>query len=113
MNELSSCKTAELAFQSKSSGKNQLLDQLNRFDLVQLIDTRICGVILKFNNHTVTLVTNKNEVVMIEVGQIDHIIMSQKHSGMDCRNNAIVINDKVRVMTGVSKNSTGTVLHIK
>lgn len=50
---------------------------------------------------------------MIEVGQIDHKIVSQKHSGMDCRNNAVVINDKVRVMTGLAKNATGTVLHIK
>ena len=56
---------------------------------------------------------NKNEVQMIEVGQIDHKIVSQKHSGMDCRNNAVVINDKVRVMTGLVKNATGTVLHIK
>lgn len=32
---------------------------------------------------------------------------------MDCRNNAVVVNDKVRVMTGTVKNTTGTVLHIK
>ncbi len=113
VNELSSCKSAELALKAQGTGKNQLLDELNRFDLVQLVDSRLCGVILKFNNHTVTMVTNKNEVQMMEVGMISHKIITARHSGMDCRNNAVVVNDKVRIMTGPLKNLTAAVMHIK
>ena len=38
---------------------------------------------------------------------------TNKHSGMDSRNNAVVVNDKVQILTGLLKGQTATVLHIR
>ena len=65
---------------------------------MQLIDSKVFGVILKFSDLNITILTNSNSLITIPISDITQRIETQNNSGMDCRNNALTINDKVSVM---------------
>lgn len=54
-----------------------------------------------------------NNLITIPISKIKNKIQTQSNIGMDSRNDAMTINDKVKVVEGDYKNHSGSILHIK
>lgn len=88
------------------------LGQFQLYDLVQLINQDVIGVIVKVETQSVKILTNRGVLTSVRLQDIGRKRTSRFATALDVNQNEIQVDDQVQVIDGNNKNLNGTVKHI-